>query len=58
MGKSANGTIWLNKERLSSFGYTWQFWRNTEDADVDKFLKLFTNYLEEIKRLSSLEVPM
>ena len=54
MGKSANGAIWLNKERLSSFDF-WQFWRNTEDADVEKFLKLFTELpLEEIKRLSKL----
>ncbi|GIS15198.1 MAG: hypothetical protein CM15mP117_06300 [Alphaproteobacteria bacterium] len=36
MGKSANGAIWLNKERLSSFDF-WQFWRNTEDADVRNF---------------------
>ena len=55
MGKTASGAIWLNKERLSSFDF-WQFWRNTEDADVERFLKLFTEIpLEEIKRLSLLQ---
>ena len=54
MGKSANGAIWLNKERLSSFDF-WQYWRNTEDDDVERFLKLFTELpLEEIKRLAAL----
>ena len=54
MGKSATGAIWLNKERLSSFNF-WQFWRNTEDADVERFLKLFTELpLEEIERLAGL----
>ncbi|MGB1361566.1 MAG: tyrosine--tRNA ligase, partial [Alphaproteobacteria bacterium] len=55
MGKTADGAVWLNKERLSDFDY-WQFWRNTEDADVGKFLKLFTELsLEEIAKLESLE---
>lgn len=54
MGKSATGAIWLNEERLSSFDF-WQFWRNTEDADVERFLKLFTELpLEEIERLAGL----
>ena len=54
MGKSATGAIWLNEERLSSFNF-WQFWRNTEDADVERFLKLFTELpLEEIERLAGL----
>ena len=41
MGKSQNGAVWLNKEMLSPFDF-WQFWRNTSDADVGKFLKLYT----------------
>ena len=41
MGKSANGAVWLNDEKLSSFDF-WQFWRNTEDSDVERFLGLFT----------------
>ncbi len=54
MGKSATGAIWLNEERLSSFNF-WQFWRNTEDADVERFLKLFTELpLDEIERLAGL----
>ena len=54
MGKSANGAIWLNEERLSSFDF-WQFWRNTEDTDVERFLKLFTELpLDEIERLATL----
>ena len=54
MGKSATGAVWLNEERLSSFNF-WQFWRNTEDADVERFLKLFTELpLEEIERLAGL----
>ena len=55
MGKSASGAVWLNKERLSDFDY-WQYWRNTEDADVGRFLKLFTDLsLDEIGRLEGLE---
>ena len=54
MGKTANGAIWLNADLLSPYDY-WQFWRNTEDADVGKFLKLFTELsLEEIGELENL----
>jgi tyrosyl-tRNA synthetase len=42
MGKTAAGAVWLKKERLSAYDY-WQYWRNTEDADVGRFLKLFTD---------------
>jgi len=55
MGKTAAGAVWLNAERLSPYDY-WQFWRNTEDADVGRFLKLFTDLpLHEIARLEALE---
>ena len=55
MGKTAAGAVWLNAERLSPYDY-WQFWRNTEDADVGKFLKIFTDLpLEEIARLEALQ---
>jgi tyrosyl-tRNA synthetase len=55
MGKTASGAVWLNAERLSAYDY-WQFWRNTEDADVGRFLKLFTELpLSEIARLEKLE---
>jgi tyrosyl-tRNA synthetase len=55
MGKTASGAVWLNQELLSPYDY-WQFWRNTEDADVERFLKLFTTLpLEEIARLAALE---
>ncbi|MEM9442852.1 MAG: tyrosine--tRNA ligase [Pseudomonadota bacterium] len=55
MGKTAAGAVWLNKERLSDFDY-WQFWRNAEDADVGRFLRLFTDLpLDEIARLEALE---
>ncbi|MGR3716380.1 MAG: tyrosine--tRNA ligase [Thermohalobaculum sp.] len=55
MGKSAAGAIWLNAEMLSAYDY-WQFWRNTGDADVGRFLKLFTKLeLDEIARLEALE---
>ncbi len=55
MGKTAEGAVWLNEERLSAHGY-WQYWRNTEDADVGRFLRLFTELEEaEIKRLEKLE---
>ena len=51
MGKTAQGAVWLNADRLSPYDY-WQFWRNTEDADVGRFLRLFTDLpLDEIKRL-------
>ena len=54
MGKSANGAIWLNEERLSPFNF-WQFWRNTEDADVERFLGLFTELpMDEVRRLGAL----
>ena len=54
MGKSAQGAVWLNAERLSAYDY-WQFWRNTEDADVGRFLRLFTELpLAEIARLEAL----
>jgi tyrosyl-tRNA synthetase len=55
MGKSAAGAVWLTAEKLSPYDY-WQFWRNTEDDDVGKFLKLFTDLpLDEIARLEALE---
>jgi len=54
MGKTAKGAVWLNAERLSPYDY-WQFWRNTEDADVGRFLRLFTDVpLPEIARLEAL----
>ncbi len=54
MGKTAAGAVWLNADRLSVFDY-WQYWRNTEDADVGRFLKLFTEVpLNEITRLEAL----
>ena len=54
MGKTVGGAVWLNAERLSPYDY-WQMWRNTEDADVGKFLKLFTELpLDEIERLAAL----
>lgn len=54
MGKTAAGAIWLNEAQLSAYDY-WQFWRNTEDADVGRFLKLFTFLpLDEIARLEQL----
>jgi tyrosyl-tRNA synthetase len=54
MGKTAKGAVWLNEAQLSSYDY-WQYWRNTQDADVIRFLKLFTEIsLEEIDKLSKL----
>jgi tyrosyl-tRNA synthetase len=54
MGKTASGAIWLNADMKSPYEY-WQFWRNTEDADVERFLKLFTVLpLDEIARLAAL----
>jgi tyrosyl-tRNA synthetase len=54
MGKTAAGAVWLNADRLSPYDY-WQFWRNTEDADVGRFLRLFTELpLDEIERLENL----
>jgi tyrosyl-tRNA synthetase len=55
MGKTAAGAIWLNADMLSPYDY-WQYWRNTEDADVVRFLKLFTFLpMEEIARLAALQ---
>ncbi len=55
MGKSLSGAIWLNDEMLSSYEF-WQFWRNTTDADVGRFLKLYTELpVEECDRLGALE---
>jgi tyrosyl-tRNA synthetase len=55
MGKTAAGAVWLNPERLRPYDF-WQYWRNTEDADVGRFLKLFTELpLSEIARLESLK---
>lgn len=54
MGKSAAGAVWLNDDKLSAFDF-WQFWRNTEDADVGRFLRLFTELPEdEIRQLEAL----
>jgi tyrosyl-tRNA synthetase len=54
MGKTASGAVWLTAEKLSPYNY-WQFWRNTEDADVGRFLRLFTDVpLAEIARLEAL----
>ena len=54
MGKTASGAVWLNEDMLSAYDY-WQYWRNTEDADVERFLKLFTMLpLGEIARLAAL----
>ncbi len=55
MGKTASGAVWLNADMLSPYDY-WQYWRNTEDADVGRFLKLFTTMpLDEIARLEKLQ---
>ncbi len=55
MGKTAAGAVWLNEDQLSNYDY-WQFWRNTQDGDVGKFLRLFTDLpLDEITRLEALE---
>ena len=55
MGKTAAGAVWLNPNRLPAYDY-WQFWRNTEDADVGRFLKLFTLLpLDEVARLEALQ---
>jgi tyrosyl-tRNA synthetase len=54
MGKTAQGAVWLDEALLSPYDY-WQFWRNTQDADVGRFLKLFTDLpLDEIARLENL----
>ena len=55
MGKTAAGAVWLNADLVSPYDY-WQYWRNTEDGDVSRFLKLFTILpLDEIARLSALQ---
>jgi tyrosyl-tRNA synthetase len=55
MGKSVDGAIWLNADRLSPYDY-WQFWRNTDDRDVGKFMRLFTDIdLDEIARLEKMQ---
>jgi tyrosyl-tRNA synthetase len=55
MGKTASGAVWLNADRLSPWEF-WQFWRNTEDADVGRFLRLFTELpIDEIARLEALD---
>ena len=55
MGKTAQGAVWLNQDMMSVYDY-WQFWRNTEDGDVGRFLRLFTDMpLDEIARLEALQ---
>ncbi len=55
MGKTAAGAVWLNEDQLSAYDY-WQFWRNTEDGDVARFLKLFTTLpMSEIEQLAALQ---
>ena len=55
MGKTAQGAVWLNAEQLSPYDY-WQFWRNVDDADVGRFLRLFTDLpLDEIARFEALQ---
>ena len=55
MGKTAQGAVWLNADMLSPYEY-WQYWRNAEDADVGRFLKIFTDLpLDEISRLQALQ---
>jgi tyrosyl-tRNA synthetase len=55
MGKTAAGAVWLNADLMSPYDY-WQFWRNTEDADVGRFMKLFTDLpLDEIARYEAME---
>ena len=54
MGKSVSGAVWLNEDQLSAWGF-WQYWRNVDDRDVGRFLRLFTDLpLDEIARLESL----
>ena len=55
MGKTASGAVWLNEDQLPAYDF-WQYWRNVDDADVGKFLRLFTDLpLDEINRLETLE---
>lgn len=54
MGKTASGAIWLNEDQLPAYDF-WQFWRNTQDADVGRFLRLFTDLpMDEVRRLEAL----
>jgi tyrosyl-tRNA synthetase len=54
MGKTAAGAVWLNPDKLSAYDY-WQYWRDTADADVGRFLRMFTDLpLDEIARLEAL----
>ena len=59
MGKTAQGAVWLNEQNLSVWNF-WQFWRNTEDKDVERFLKLFTelplNEIEMLRKLKGAEI--
>ena len=55
MGKTADGAVWLNADMLSAYDY-WQYWRNCEDADIGRFLRLFTTLpMDEIRRLEALD---
>ncbi|MCJ9428956.1 tyrosine--tRNA ligase [Kordiimonas marina] len=55
MGKTADGAVWLNEASLPAYNY-WQFWRNSHDADVGKFMRLFTDIpMDEVRRLEKLE---
>lgn len=55
MGKTASGAVWLNEDQLPAYDF-WQYWRNVDDADVGKFLRLFTDLpIDEINRLEALE---
>lgn len=55
MGKSVNGAVWINEDKVSPYDY-WQFWRNTEDADVGRFLRIYTEVpVDEIERLEKLQ---
>ena len=55
MGKTAQGAVWIDESRLSSYDY-WQFWRNTDDRDVCRFLRLFSELpLDEITRIEAVE---
>lgn len=55
MGKSLDGAVWLNADRLSPYGF-WQFWRNVDDRDVERFLALFTELpMDEVRRLGALQ---
>ena len=57
MGKTAAGAVWLNADMVSPYDY-WQYWRNIEDGDVTRFLKLFTMLpLDEIARLAASKAP-